>query len=191
MQNAAHTVPLIEGRRTFVRAYGRIGSSSEGLTEVNLSPGMMLHGTRNGSALEGSPLRPIKNPAFTPAAIDRTSMDNTWLFELPQSWAEGSIVLTAIANEARLFDETTYANNSTNRTVSFEPVRGLCLDMLSVHTQSGNSVTNGSSLRRHLERAYTLLPVSEFGTVWRGGNARTRPITGAPYNMSDTGEKSR
>ena len=158
MQNAAHTVPLIEGRRTFVRAYGRIGSSSEGITSLQLSPGMMLYGTRSGVPLEGSPLRPIKNPAFTTAAVSRTTMDNTWLFELPDSWASGTISLTAHANDARLFDETNYGNNSTSRTISFESVRGLCLDMLSVRTHAGNSITSGDGLRQHLQRAYTLLP---------------------------------
>ncbi len=95
------SVSLVAHKQTAVRfyadAHGGIGS---GITHV----GTLLFGSRDGSALPGSPLYPDFGPAKLqsiqepdPAPVlepERTSEANAYTFTLPQSWTEsGSIQL--------------------------------------------------------------------------------------------------
>jgi len=192
IQRPAQDVPLIEHRETFVRAYGRLATPATPGEEVVAYPGMVLHGRRDGAPLEDSPLRPIRAPrTFSEAPIDRTTWDNTWFFRLPESWTEGEITLWTESNGNGFLWESTYADNaSAERTVRFNEVRGLCVQIMPVATQVGRSATPRFGdpddwFRTHFARADTLLPVDRFAYTYQGGNAKRKPFGGGAYDFND------
>lgn len=187
IQDPANTVPLVEGKRTFARAYARLALSSDGATQLSLFPNMLLTGTRGGAPLEGSPLRPL-NPVqpVLDDAVDRTSPINQFLFELPESWTAGTVQLTATVDPRDVEFETNEANNSTSRTVTFDAVGGVCIDIIPV--LSTNGVESGLPLnlrRRTFARARSLMPTDDLVWVFRGGSPKSKPWTGDPYNFAE------
>ncbi|MCB0081849.1 MAG: hypothetical protein KDE47_13000, partial [Caldilineaceae bacterium] len=190
-QNPAHTVPLVAGKSTFVRSFARIANSSEGFTEIPLWPPVVLHGSRDGVRLPDSPLRPLNYTPIRTNAADRTTLNGSFLFQLPASWSEGTVTLRAEVNPMHTLAETAYANNSAQRTVTFQPTQGICLDFLPVLTASGVSrgASNNSS-QLHIARAKAMLPLSQLGGVFRGGSIRTKPVTGEPYNMAEADDRN-
>ncbi|MCX6019678.1 MAG: hypothetical protein NTZ50_14480 [Chloroflexi bacterium] len=189
IQSPANDIPLIAGKRTFVKLYGRIASSSLGLTRVNPWPNALLHGTRNGTPLPDSPLRPLNNPGIGSAATDRLNPNRHFLFELPNTWTSGNVTLRGEVNPGRALAETNYANNSASAAVNFVPNVTLCLDMVPVLTPDGAIGAYDPAYDSHFERAVSLWPISHFRTLWRGGPAHRRPDRGlyigsGPYNFN-------
>jgi len=188
IQDSTHTVPLVEGKRTFVRAYARIKESSDGATQLPVFPAMLLDGRRSGAPLEGSPLRPVERRQVLRGGPvpDRTGTDSQFLFELPESWVHGTIVLTATVDPRDVEFETDESNNDSARTVTFNPVGGICMDIIPVLTTSG--VESGGTLStraRNFARARSLLPTDDLVWIFRGGSPKSKPWTGDPYNFME------
>lgn len=177
LQNPAHDIPLVAGKETYVRAYGRIGTSSAGLTRVTLRPVVQLFGTRDGAPLPESPLSPLTNLPLSSDLIDRTNLDNDFLFRLPPSWTQGTVTLRAEINPRRAGSliETDYTNNSNTRTVTFNRKQTLCLDMIPVETTAGTIGASDPVFGGHFRRAASIWPVDRFLVVWRGGPPHRRP----------------
>ena len=177
IQSPANDVPLIADKDTFVRAYGRIGSSSTGVSSLTLWPAIELTGTRDGVPLPGSPLSPVINRAgiLQNAPIDRTSLDQGFLFHLPPGWTDGAVTLRAELNPRRVRTETDYANNSSTVTVTFNRKATLCLDMIPVQTVAGTISGWSPELESHFARAASMWPVTHFRSVWRGGPPHRSP----------------
>ena len=189
IQSPANDIPLIAGKRTFVKLYGRIASSSLGLTAVNPWPNALLHGTRNGVPLPDSPLRPLNRPAILSTPTDRLNPNHHFLFELPNTWTSGNVVLRGEINPGRALAESDYTNNSSSAAVNFVPNVTLCLDMVPVLTPDGAIGAYDPAYDSHFERAASLWPVSHFRTLWRGGPAHRRPDRGlligwGPYDFN-------
>lgn len=194
IQSPANDIPLIAGKRTFVKLYGRIAASSLGLTTVNPWPNALLHGTRGGVPLPDSPLRPLNNPGIRSAPTDRLNPDHHFLFELPNTWTSGNVTLRGEVNPGRALAETNHTNNSSSATVNFVPNVTLCLDMVPVLTPDGAIGAYDSAYDSHFERAASLWPVSHFRTLWRGGPAHRRPDRGlligsGPYDFNSPNQE--
>jgi hypothetical protein len=83
IQNTANQAPLVAGKTTYVRAYGR---QLSGPSTPNVEA--RLYGTRGGNPLPGSPLAPV-NPVralATGGSFDRARLADGWYFQLPESW---------------------------------------------------------------------------------------------------------
>lgn len=185
LQDAAHTVPLVEGKRTVVRAWARLVSSSDGATQLSLAPSVVLEGRRGGVPLAGSPLRTTEwRRPLRSGTVDRTRATHQFLFELPESWTSGTVELTARADPLDIVFETDESNNVSTRTVTFERVGGICIDIIPVLTsegvQQGGSVANRA---RTFARARTLLPTDDLVWIFRGGTPKSKPWTNEPYNF--------
>lgn len=178
IQSPSQDVPLVANKTTFVRVYGRIALSSEGVTQ--LKPMVQLFGTRNGVPLPGSPLlpysgnsplQPLNQGPLRNSAIDRTKLDGSYIFRLPDSWASGTLTLQTEINGNRAWAETTYDNNSSSRTVTFTPKAPLCLDVRPVDTEFGRSIDRWSpETQQFFDRAESIWP-AKLNTLWRGGGA--------------------
>ena len=191
IQNEAHDVPMVAGKRTFVRVYGRLASAADGVSSLALNPPALLYGTRDGVRLPGSPLRPIQVKPIPAGEVDRTTMDTTFLFELPYEWRFGTVTLRSTTNEWRSVIERDHTNNAASRTVAFRTTTGVCLDMLPVLTHAGVSETVARpGTGSHFLRMRSLYPLVRMYPIWRGGPARTIPVVGDHYNMRDGDHKN-
>jgi hypothetical protein len=175
IQRPANDVPLVEGKETFVRAYGRILASSLGLTSVNVFPLVTLVGTRDGVPLPESPLRPLAPAALRNTPINRNTLNDGFLFRLPASWASGNVQLRAEVNPRRVLNETNYANNSNTQTVTFNRRNRPCVDVIPLATTTGTIGAWNPGLQQHFARGESVWPVSSFRQIWRGGPPHQRP----------------
>lgn len=188
IQDAAHTVPLVEGKRTYVRAWAGLAESSDGTTALPLTPSVVLEGRRDGRPLDGSPLRTIDwgKPLRT-GSPDRTDERHQYLFELPESWTSGTVELTARVDPLDIEFETDESNNTSSRTVTFQPAQGICIDIIPVLTTEGvQSGGTREARARTFARARTLLPTDRLVWVKRGGSPKSKPWTGEPYNFYES-----
>lgn len=181
VQNGTGTVTqMVRGKETFVRFYGRILSSSAGLTSIsNMRPPAVLHGFRGATELPGSPLMPINitNPIGNSAA-DRTQYNSSYWFRLPADWVSGTITLRGEINPNRSYVETNYANNTSQTSVTFAAKSPICIDLVPVDTVRGSTIasydpTRGDDL--FFARAKTLLPTNDLRVFYRGGPLLEKP----------------
>lgn len=188
VQRNDNDVPLVSGKETFVRVFGRILSSSEGFTSLNAWPMVQLRGTRGGVPLPDSPLTPINFEPIRSAPVDRTNMNN-WLFRLPASWADGTVTLQAEVNPRRTLNETSYANNVAQTTVNFNRKAPMCIDVVPVATTRGTSFVSPSAfLSSIFARAQSALPTHELRGFFRGGSPLRKPrwylFDSDPYSLT-------
>jgi len=94
IQDWKNSVPLIEGKRTIVRAH----LESTGSQPVHIQA--RLEGVRDGAELPGSPLSAINAGgwilASTNAVERRGTLDDSLNFDLPSSWLSGTVRLRLV-----------------------------------------------------------------------------------------------
>jgi len=119
IQDMNHSVRLVEGKRTVVRAYAREVVNTTG--NAGWRPTGELRGWLNGVELPGSPLRADTSPALLTTldlAPHRTTTANNHLFELPTDWVRaGTLRLQFNVNPGGGIYESggnPYGNNSTS-----------------------------------------------------------------------------
>lgn len=119
IQDMNHSVRLIEGKRTVVRAYAREVTNTTG--NAGWRPAGQLRGWLNGVELPGSPLNADTSPALLNTlnlAPHRSSTANNHLFELPSEWVRaGTLRLQFTVNPGGSIYESggnPYGNNSTS-----------------------------------------------------------------------------
>lgn len=117
-----NSLPLVRGRRAFVRMYVAASGTSSPVSGVD----GQLSVTVEGSTLSGSPFGSENGPITVPATIDREETDHTlnFQFRVPDSgFATGgvSVDLTAEVNHDGSVTETDTGNNTmTLEDVTFE-----------------------------------------------------------------------
>jgi sugar lactone lactonase YvrE len=98
IQDWRNSIPLIEGKETFVRAHLQLAPSD--LISIKVADAL-LYGTGPDGPLPCSPLHPINKPnnSVTVTATDATDPDvrghiaNSLNFRLPPSWSSGTITM--------------------------------------------------------------------------------------------------
>ena len=111
-------VPLVAGKATLVRLYGR--AANVGAAVAGVPAELWGYRADNGAKLPGSPLQPV-NGAITldpSQGIDaqRTCVNGAWLFALPPSWTQaGAIRLHAMVNPGQSVAECDSCYNTGNR----------------------------------------------------------------------------
>ena len=127
IQDTHNSVPLVTGKRTFVRVY----VTREIIDHYN-PPYLtaMLEGFRNGLSL-GAPLSPanVGQRIYVYGEWDRRNLNDAFYFELPANWIqEGQITLKATIDPSHDFPENDYSNNIVNSGVlTFQPGKALRL----------------------------------------------------------------
>jgi len=86
VQQPDNAVVLIANRPTYVR-YTLTDDYAFGGVDA------FLYGSRNGSPLPGSPLPALNNPRTLETSANRADWNDTFDFELPESWASGTVTL--------------------------------------------------------------------------------------------------
>ena len=138
IQNMWNSVPLVEGKTTYVRVY--VEAQRPGFwTQATLPPNLRvsLRGSNSSGEFWGSPLVKSKDD-FPTTGSARGDYQSTFNFWLPSSWRHGDVTLTAEVNpelsSGRVFEETSYANNSYTVNVSFYDKQPLCVAVVRVRT---------------------------------------------------------
>jgi hypothetical protein len=144
IQDLANSMPLIRGKRTFVRV------SLSTTANVN-AVAARLFGSVNGLSL-GSPLVPL-NPGGRINAITtptRTVENDSFLFELPGTWISSAqpVVLRAEINPTHALPE----NNFTNNSLSTAPLSFLPANTLTIISVNFRSRRENGSLAQASER---------------------------------------
>ncbi len=164
IQNLNNDVPLVADKPTFVRLYARKLSGPN-----TYSVAAVLYGTRNnGTALPGSPLRPInggQDVTADNATPNRAATQGSWLFQLPESWAGlGTIKLRALIDPDQVWNDPDQGNNSlADRSFSFSGRAPICLVTIPVRTHAPAAANSDPSLYRMADVARQIMPTSD---VW-------------------------
>lgn len=164
IQNISNSVALAKGKPTLVRGYAR--TTLSGYPNVTA----VLHGVRTSSGLPlpGSPLRSTVASMSVPtdgSITDprRRNLASTFNWELPSSWLEGGLTLTATINHDQSINETATANNSLSVPLSVRNVPPVCLKLRRTRTAVPTYEASGSDFHRVINRFRSLTPA---GDVW-------------------------
>ena len=134
IQNLANQIGLVADKSTYARVYGKqLSGPPAGSIEL------VLHGTRNGLPLPGSPLQPLEGNVSlsTSFVFDRAKRQDAWLFRLPSSWiTSGNIVLRAEVDPRKRYEDPVPANNSLSQNAAFGNEPDACLFFSPVRTHN-------------------------------------------------------
>jgi hypothetical protein len=98
VQQPDNPVTLIANRSTIVRA-----SITSTVAHANVSA--WLYGYRDGAPLPGSPIAANNNPRTLKSSVNRGALNDTFNFQLPASWLNGTIWLNYHATNSTTFTE--------------------------------------------------------------------------------------
>lgn len=165
VQNLIHTAVLVSGRdRTIVRGYADIVSDSTG-QELPYFPFATLEVIANGNPISGSPFYPINNTWIkSPGAMTlfRRERERSFVFEIPPL-PIGPVTFRFTVNPNQNPAETDdLSNNTVSKTLPIRPGVKLCLVTVPMRTGKGTYNQNSSSFPAIIERAKSLLPVSDI-----------------------------
>lgn len=166
IQNLDNEVPLVAGKETYVIVHGRQLSGPVALTvEATLT------GTRNGTPLPGSPLRPIAPTARLQAgaAVNRADDEGSWIFKLPTEWtSSGSISLRTTVDPRNAYADPAPANNVLQAAFTFSQEPDACLLLSPVRTHAPLPAPTDPNFWPTIHRFSSLWPTDRTQLVWMG-----------------------
>jgi hypothetical protein len=169
VQNNANAIPLLEGKRTYVRILYSLENPVSGVTyRTTAKLNIYRSGVWKASVL------PINNAS---GYLDLVEMswwnipDQSFIFELPSEFTNGEVRLQGVIDPDAELPESSRLDNFINRTVSFEPARAYNLHVFLVRriTEDG-TVTQAtySDFAPSLEFAKTTLPFADVSVTYHG-----------------------
>lgn len=192
IQNLANSAPLVAGKTTYVRVYGKqLSGPNTANVEVRLT------GSKNDAPLPGSPLQPVNGvrALTTGASFDRARLNDGWYFLLPASWiTAGNVSLQVEIDPRQIHSDPNRANNTMARTVNFQNQPPVCVWTVPVRTHTPLPSTtdpNFWSMVSHFNRRWPVpdtwvfrdtSPVEELQVCWWG--PFPYPCYG-PYELED------
>lgn len=139
IQTEQNDVPLVARRATIGRLYLTVENAATRLPNVTA----LLHATRNGQPLPGSPLAPVNSGSqiAAPAVAERHQLDDTLNFQLPDEWlAPGQITVWAEVNPNATVEESNRLDNrSADFTLNFIDVAPLQVVLVPIAYQQNGS----------------------------------------------------
>jgi hypothetical protein len=182
IQNLANDVPLVEGKRTFVRVH--VTSEYTDVPDVDAR----LYGHRDGASLPGSPLSPTRGRiTIHPDGGDRGNLDDAFLFELPPDWRSGTVELYAVIDPDDEYPEDDETNNTHLETVTFYDMYGFCVMMVPVHLHPATYHVGDAGYTDIIRLLGVYFPVAEGGIEFHEGRTM-HPfghLFGREYNLPD------
>ena len=171
VQQPGNSVPLIANRTTYVRQ-----TITATIAHANVSA--YLHGSRNGVPLPGSPVAALNNPRTLKSTANRATLNDTFNFQLPAAWLNGTIELRGYAANGMTFTLTTGSRafsfvNANPLDVTLVPIAYAC--------SSGGSgtVTPAAPYDYVDDYTYKLYPVPSISMVTHTAIGYTGPCSGS------------
>jgi hypothetical protein len=163
IQNLANEMPLVQDKETYVRVYAR--TSWIDVAHVDA----VLHGTRDGTALPGSPLSPGRGRiTIQTDGGDRDALDDAFYFELPPNWRSGTVLLEAHVDPADEIPDVSEADNHRSQWVTFRHVWPVQLRMVRAHRPVSTYSIDDPDFDDILESFQRIWPINEVDIVRRG-----------------------
>ncbi len=144
VQNHASSIPLLEGKRTYVRILYALQDPVPGVT-YRATAKLNIY---RGGVWQDS-VRPINNASGYLDLVEESWWnipDHSFIFELPSDYRTGEIRLQAVIDPERELPESNRGNNYINRTVSFEPAASRRVHLYRVkHIAEDGTITQAST----------------------------------------------
>jgi len=189
VQTWKNDVPLVEGKKTIVRAH--LQNEGPGSTPVNVK----LRGTRDGSALSGSPETADNIDTYEAQSPPGPSKSNEefirrqrakWSgslnFSLPPDWREGTVTLSLVGDNVNC-GETPAVNSNCEIEVTFESVPTPRITVFIIGWNDGDGTTylpeiDSKKIESLRQRIKSMYPI-ENADIELGGESI---IISCPYN---------
>jgi hypothetical protein len=179
VQSLNNDVPLVAGKPTAVRVYGR---QLDGPLAANVEA--VLAGARNGTPLPGSPLQAVNGPhaLSTGGTFDRARLSDSWLFVLPASWtASGPVNLSALVDSRNLYSKPSPASNQLAGTFTFTQKPPVCIVAIPVRTNGPAANPTSANMRVAANTLKQLWPVPAVWLYHQDNDiAKLQPRFGLP-----------
>ena len=163
IQNIAGDVPLVRGKPTLVRGYAR--SNLPGFPNVTAT----LTGVRtsNGASLPGSPLRSSVAMMTPPTDVSitdarRKDLNATFNWEVPDSWLNNGVTLTATINANGAINESNSSNNNIVRAMQVRDVPPVCIKLRRTRTEVPTYEASGAAFHSIINRYRQLTPARDI-----------------------------
>jgi hypothetical protein len=167
LQDYAHSIPLLEGKRTYVRVLYALEDPVPGVTyRTTAELNIYRSATWRGSVY------PINNSSGYLDLAEESWWnipDQSFIFELPSEYTTGEIRLRAVIDPDQDLPESSPGNNYINRTVSFVPAQARDFHLFLVkHIAEDGTITqaNASDFRASWEYAMMTLPFADVTLVY-------------------------
>ena len=192
VQNLANDIPLVEDKTTYVRVYPAV--------DIADTPGVraVLHGSRGGVSLSGSPLYPVEPTVYVrTTGSNRSLLSNSFNFWIPPDWRSGTVTFRAEINPGDVIPETDADNNGFSLTRTFNHKDPLCVDMVRVRTAPTTASIYDSGFWDIVEWLEAAYPVPNV-RIYRGGTIEELQVCwagpfpypcGGPYEIPDDADK--
>ncbi len=196
IQGPANDVPLVADKATWVRTFGQYSVTGAQVSYLQRLSLAQLHGTRGGVPLPGSPLQPVGGDGtLYPSPPGRHFEECGSWFRLPSEWtAAGPVMLRAEFNADHLVNESNFANNSTQVSVTFTSRSPIHLKAYPLRTPYGTLGSYQSRYQAAFDLAEAMLPTPRL-TVEFGGSTIEEwnpplPWDFGPYELSKSDDDS-
>jgi hypothetical protein len=193
IQNSANEVALVQDKSSFVRVYPAVDIADTADVRA------VLHGSRNGVPLPGSPLSPISPLVYVrTSGAARQNLNQSFNFWLPTSWRTGNVTLRAEINPTGTISESDVDNNTFSLTRSFSPEAPVCMVMVPVRTHGSRYTVNSEGFWDIIDRFESLWPVPEVRVYYQSSSVEELQVCFAgpfpypcfgPYELPDDGWK--
>ncbi|GAP63799.1 hypothetical protein ARMA_2222 [Ardenticatena maritima] len=149
VQQPDTSVQLVANRPTYARV-----TITSATSHTNVEA--YLHASRNGQELATSPIAAINNPRTLKSSANRSALNDTFNFALPNDWLSGTLTLWVTADNG-----TTYFATSQTTTVSFTSVPTLNVRVVPVQyqCQGGGTITPTAPFDYLIEYTRKVYPV--------------------------------
>ncbi|HTP10545.1 MAG TPA: hypothetical protein VMP08_19965, partial [Anaerolineae bacterium] len=130
LQDTANSIPLVQGRRTVVRAFLDIGTDPGPILGVTGQLEGWVGGVKLGTVYPFNP----KGWIDAPTTPDWHNIDDTLNFQLPEAWTkEPSLHLKVTVNPDHSVVESNYDNNDYSTDVNLTACNGLSIGYTPIH----------------------------------------------------------
>lgn len=156
VQQPNNSISLVANRTTFARL-----TLTSTIAHANVSA--WLHGARNGSPLPGSPIAALNDPRTLKSTANRASLGDTFNFQLPSSWTNGTIELYAYAANSSTF---TFESGTKRFTfVQSDPLHVTIVPIAYTCTSGGSGTTTPAPPYAYVtELTYRMFPAPSVST---------------------------
>lgn len=169
VQQPDNPVLLIQNRPTYARYTLTSTTPYAGVSAY-------LYGLRDAAPLPGSPIAAFNNPLTLKSTANRATLNDTFNFQLPAAWLNGSISLYISATNGSTFNLSTGAeriqfSDAAPLNVTLVPIRYTC-------DNSGSATTPSAPYDYVIDYAQRIYPVPSIALSTHAAIGHTGPCAG-------------
>jgi len=153
MQNLQNDMPLVEGRRTYLRAYVWSNLNIGGVSAK-------LFAERNGSSLGFILAEPINSQKKINGNFggDRTKLEDSFLFKIPKEWRSGTVKFKVVVDSENIIaEEEDISDNFIEKTVTFQSPATVNITTVPFHLHDKGDRDNDTLVYRDSNASFGMI----------------------------------